>query len=110
MRLARFISICCLAASLLLFSGCAGKSYFFDFTAEPDLARADGIWTTTSSNYSLEEEDGLILKNAGASSPHFYNGDFTVTWVFELGYSGLYHRSMFFYLGSEVGYPLPPHT
>lgn len=110
MKLARLVTICFLAASLALFSGCLSKSYFFDFTEEPDLSRADGTWTTGSASYSLDEEDGLILKNIGAAAPHFYNGDFKVTWVFELGDTDTYHRSMYFYLGSEIGYPLPPDT
>ncbi len=44
MKLARLVTICFLAVSLALFSGCFSKTYFFDFTTEPDLSRADGAW------------------------------------------------------------------
>ncbi|MBP7111095.1 MAG: hypothetical protein KBB09_05980 [Firmicutes bacterium] len=87
---------------ILLLSGCAAKSYLFDFTVEPDLARNDGIWTTASANFELTPSKGLILKGIWAAAPHYYDGDFNVEHVFELKENDTYHRGLYLVISSDV--------
>lgn len=101
MRRAIYILFAVISISLLL-SGCAAKSYWFDFTDEPDLARNDGVWTTQSTNYELIPSTGLILKGIWAAAPHFYNGDFKVEYVFEIKTDDTYYRIIYSLLSSDV--------
>lgn len=109
MKLARLFALCFLSASLVLFSGCMSKTYFFDFTTEPDLSRADGTWETGSPEYIIDE-NGLVLKNNDATGPHYYNGDFEVTWKFELDQDLTHNRTIYLFLASETGFPPSPGT
>lgn len=100
----RFFAIFVISISLsIAVSGCTAKTYMFDFTIEPDLARSDGEWTTASSNYSLSSA-GMILKNIWAAAPHLYNGDFEVEYSFAMKTSSTYHVQVNLLLASQVDF------
>ena len=98
-----FIFLLFLSIALIL-SGCNEKSYFFDFSIEPDLARSDGTWTTQSSNYEIVPSSGLALKGIWAAAPHFYNGDFEVRYEFEIKTNDSYRRQINLLLSSGVDF------
>jgi len=84
MKSLRWMLLVVVALSLVSLSGCLNKSYFFNFTREPDLERADGDWIEhTDGEYELSS-DGLELWNNMVSAPLGFKGDIAVIVRFEL--------------------------
>lgn len=76
-----------LALSLVSFTGCLNKTYFFDFTNETDLERSDGDWVEHTEDEFELSSDGLELWNNYVSAPLGFKGDITVIVKFELNVS-----------------------
>lgn len=87
MKSLRWILLMAVVLSLLSFSGCLTKSYFFDFTMEQDLERADGDWVEHTEGEFELSSDGLEMWNNLVSAPLGFKGDIVLTVRFELNVS-----------------------
>lgn len=105
MRYLRLTAVMILVSLVSLLSGCGEKTYLFNFTVEPDLSRADGTWISSHSGYELSSE-GIILESNWIAAPYLFNGDFTVTYDFEMKQDLLYTRMVYFVLASQANYLL----
>jgi len=105
MRYLRILMMAALVLALSLAAGCGEKIYLFDFTTETDLSREDGTWTAGGMDYVLSP-DGIALQNAWVAAPHLYNGDFTVSFKFQLLEDISYNRTAAFILASGTNFLL----
>jgi len=103
MKTMRLIIPIALMLMLAFISGCINKGYFFNFRTEDDFVRDDGTWETQNSNYELRS-DGLLISECWAAAPHFYDGDFTVTWKFSLNVVGGIAETLELFLTSKVSW------
>lgn len=84
MKSLRWMFLVVLVVSLMSFTGCLNKTYFFDFTREEDLERADGDWIAFSADWYELSGDGLAMWNNQISAPLGFKGAMTMIIMFEL--------------------------
>lgn len=82
MKYGKLMMIFLIVSLMLTTAGCS-KTYFFNFTKEEDLIRADGTWSSLDDNFVLSSE-GLFMANNWVAVPHVYTGDLTATVRFDL--------------------------
>ncbi len=103
MKTMKFVILIILISVLAFASGCINNGYFFNFRTEDDFARGDGTWETQNSNYEFGSA-GLLSSECWAAAPHFYDGDFTVTWKFSLDVVDSTTETLEIFLSSKAGW------